>query len=52
MRGVFVERSLLADEVVVVVVKNGEVFVYGCLNIITTWVKVTPKLFNILLSTN
>lgn len=46
----FAERSLLVDEVVVV--KNGEAFVYGCLNIITTWIKVTPKLFNIHLLTN
>lgn len=51
MRGMFVERSVLADEVIVVV-KNGEAFVYSCLNVITTWIKVTPKLFNILLSTN
>lgn len=41
----FTEISLLADEVAVV--KNSEAFVYGCLNIIITWVRVTPKLFNI-----
>lgn len=46
----FVLRSLLADEVVVV--KNGEAFAYGCLNIIITWINITHKLFNIHLSTS
>lgn len=46
----FAVRCLLPDEVVVV--KNAEAFVYGCLNIIITWIKVTPKLFNIHISTN
>lgn len=46
----FAERSLLADEVVIV--KSGEGFAYGCLNIIITRVKVTPKLFSVHLSTN
>lgn len=38
-------RSLLTDEVLLV--KSGEVFVFGCLNTAIVRIKVMPKVFNI-----